>query len=126
MAFNGIWNVYAQENYENFLRAVGLPEDVVKVAKDINPVIEIQQNGNDFVVTSKTAKQSNSNSFSVGKESEITSIGGKKIKVTVNLEGGKLICKSDAFSHTQEVKGDEMVETITVGSATLVRKSKRA
>ncbi|XP_069828617.1 fatty acid-binding protein, liver [Dendropsophus ebraccatus] len=126
MAFNGTWNVYAQENYENFLRAVGLPEDVVKIAKDINPVIEIQQNGNDFVVTSKTAKQTHSNSFTVGKESEITSIGGKKIKVTVHLEGTKLTCKSDAFSHIQEVKGDEMVETITVGSATLVRKSKRA
>ncbi|XP_073428811.1 fatty acid-binding protein, liver [Dendrobates tinctorius] len=126
MAFNGTWNVYAQENYDSFLRAVGLPEDVIKVAKDINPVIEIQQNGNDFVVTSKTPKQSNTNSFTVGQESEITAIGGKKIKVTVNLEGGKLICKSDTFTHIQEVKGDEMVESITVGSATLIRKSKRA
>lgn len=110
MAFSGTWNVYAQENYETFLRAVGLPEDVVKVAKDVNPIIEIQQNGNDFVVTSKTPKHSNSNSFTVGKESEITSIGGKKIKVTVNLEGGRLICSSDKFSHIQEIKGDEMVE----------------
>ncbi|XP_072275426.1 fatty acid-binding protein, liver [Pyxicephalus adspersus] len=126
MAFNGTWNVYAQENYENFLRAVGLPEDIVKVAKDINPVIEIQQNGNDFVVTSKTPKSSQSNTFSVGKEAEITSAGGKKFKVTVNLEGGKLTCKSDKFTHVQEVNGDEMVEQITIGSTTLVRKSRRA
>ncbi|KAG9492746.1 fatty acid-binding protein, liver-like [Eleutherodactylus coqui] len=126
MAFNGTWNVYSQENYDSFLRAVGLPEDIIKVAKDINPIIEIQQNGNDFVVTSKTPKQSHSNSFTVGKESEITAFGGKKMMVLVTLQGGKLICKSDTFSHIQEVKGDEMLETITIGSATLVRKSKRA
>lgn len=29
---------------------------------------------------------------------------------TVNLVGGKLVCKSDKFSHEQEVKGNEMVE----------------
>nr|P0C241.2 RecName: Full=Fatty acid-binding protein, liver; AltName: Full=Fatty acid-binding protein 1; AltName: Full=Liver-type fatty acid-binding protein; Short=L-FABP [Aquarana catesbeiana] len=126
MAFSGIWNVYSQENYEPFLKAVGVPDDIIKVAKDIKPVIEIQQNGNDFVVTLKTPKNSQSNSFTVGQEAEITSAGGKKFKVTVNLEGGKLICKSDTFSHIQEVNGDEMVEQITIGSTTLIRKSKRS
>ncbi|KAM4796781.1 fatty acid-binding protein, liver-like [Rhinophrynus dorsalis] len=125
MAFNGNWQVYSQENYENFLKAVGLPDDIVKVAKDVNPVIEIQQNGDNFVVTSKTPKQSQSNSFTIGKESEITTVGGKKMKVTVNLEGGKLICKSDSFVHIQEVQGNEMVESITIGSTTLTRKSKK-
>ncbi|XP_068125105.1 fatty acid-binding protein, liver-like [Hyperolius riggenbachi] len=126
MAFNGTWNVYHQENYDNFLRAVGLPEDIVKVAKDINPVIEIQQTGNDFVVTSKTPKHSQTNSFTVGKESEVTGVGGKKLKVLVNLEGGKLVSKGENFSHIQEVQGNEMVERITVGSETLIRKSKKA
>ncbi|CAI9555574.1 unnamed protein product [Staurois parvus] len=126
MAFSGTWNVFSQENYENFLKAAGLPDDIVKVAKDVNPVIEIQQNGNDFVVTSKTPKHSQSNSFTVGKEAEITAAGGKKNQVTVQLEGGKLICKSDKFTHIQEVNGDEMVEQISIGSTTLIRKSKRS
>ncbi|XP_075459813.1 fatty acid-binding protein, liver-like [Ascaphus truei] len=125
MSFSGTWQVYAQENYENFLRAVGLPDDIIKIAKDVNPVIEIQQNGDTFVVTSKTPKQSTANTFTVGKESEITTVDGKKIKVTVNLEGGKLICKNDKFSHIQQVRGNEMEETITIGSATLTRKSRK-
>ncbi|KAM4699466.1 fatty acid-binding protein, liver-like isoform 2-T5 [Discoglossus pictus] len=125
MSFSGTWQVYSQENYENFLSAVGLPEEIIKVAKDVNPVIEIQQNGDNFTVTSKTPKQSQTNSFTVGKESEITTVGGKTIKVTVNLEGGKLVCKSDKFSHIQDVQGNEMVETITIGSATLTRRSKK-
>ncbi|XP_053560773.1 fatty acid-binding protein, liver [Bombina bombina] len=125
MVFSGTWQVYSQENYENFLRAVGLTEDIIKVAKDINPIIEIQQNGNNFTVTSKTPKHSQTNYFTIGKESEITSVDGKKLKVTVNLEGGKLICKSDKFSHIQEVHGNEMVETITIGAAVLTRKSRK-
>lgn len=29
---------------------------------------------------------------------------------TVHLANGKLVCKSEKFSHEQEVKGNEMVE----------------
>ncbi|XP_074832629.1 fatty acid-binding protein, liver-like [Carettochelys insculpta] len=123
MSFNGTWQVYAQENYEEVLKALALPDDLIKAAKDIKPVIEIQQNGHNFVVTSKTPKQSVTNSFTIGKEADITTMDGKKIKCTVNLIDGKLVCKSETFSHEQEVKGNEMVEIITVGSATLVRKS---
>nr|XP_033810403.1 fatty acid-binding protein 2, liver-like [Geotrypetes seraphini] len=125
MVFSGTWQVYAQENYEAFLKAVGLPDDVIKIAKDVNPVIEIQQNGNNFVVTSKAPKQSVTNSFTIGKEADITSMDGKKMKCTVYLEDGKLVCRSEKFSHIQEVKGDEMVERLTIGSATLIRKSRR-
>ncbi|XP_043388378.1 fatty acid-binding protein, liver isoform X2 [Chelonia mydas] len=81
MAFNGTWRVYAQENYEEFLKALTLADDLIKVAKDIKPVIEIQQNGNNFVVTSKTPKQSVTNSFTLGKEADITTMDGKKLKV---------------------------------------------
>ncbi|KAJ8289221.1 hypothetical protein COCON_G00018800 [Conger conger] len=125
MAFSGTWQVYAQENIEEFLRAISLPEDVIKVAKDVKPITEIQQNGNDFVVTSKTPRQSVTNSFTIGKEADITTMDGKKLKCTVRMEGGKLICQTDKFSHTQEIKGDEMIESLTMGSTTLIRKSKK-
>ncbi|XP_031596545.1 fatty acid-binding protein 10-A, liver basic [Oreochromis aureus] len=125
MDFSGTWQVYAQENYEEFLRALELPEDVIKVAKDIKPITEIKQSGNDFVITSKTPGKSMTNSFTIGKEADITTMDGRKIKCTVNIEGGKLVCKTDRLHHVQELKGGEMVETMTIGSTTLIRKSKR-
>ncbi|MEQ2211547.1 hypothetical protein XENOCAPTIV_006147, partial [Xenoophorus captivus] len=113
MDLNGTWQVYYQENYEEFLRAMGeknihrstklcsagvctkfawnikhvfysteLPEDVIKMTKDIKPISEIKQTGNDFVITSKTAGKSVTNSFTIGKEAEITTMDGKKLKVT--------------------------------------------
>lgn len=58
-----------------------LPEHVIKMAKDIKPITEIQQKGNDFVVTSKTPGQTVTNSFTIGKEADITTMDGKKLKV---------------------------------------------
>ncbi|KAL0171205.1 hypothetical protein M9458_031516, partial [Cirrhinus mrigala] len=53
---------------------------VIKMAKDIKPVIEIQQSGNDFTITSKTPGKTLTNSFTIGKEAEITTMDGKKLK----------------------------------------------
>nr|XP_020445863.1 fatty acid-binding protein 10-A, liver basic-like [Monopterus albus] len=125
MDFTGTWQVYSQENYEEFLNVMGLTEDVIKMAKDIKPITEIKQNGNDFVVTTKTPGKSVTNSFTIGREAEITTMDGKKVKCTVNLEGGKLVCRTGTFCHIQELKGEEMVETLTKGSTTLIRKSKK-
>lgn len=58
-----------------------LPEDVIKMAKDVKPITEIKQNGNDFVVTSKTPGKTLTNSFTIGKEADITTMDGKKLKV---------------------------------------------
>ena len=58
-----------------------LPADVIKMAKDIKPITEIKQSGNDFVVTSKTPGKTVTNSFTIGKEADITTMDGKKIKV---------------------------------------------
>lgn len=114
MDFSGTWQVYAQENYEEFLKAMGkrrgwvsqaaarvsdvplvwnfsslffteLPADVIKMAKDIKPITEIKQSGNDFVITSKTPGKTVTNSFTIGKESEITTMDGKKLKVCPSL-----------------------------------------
>uniref|UniRef100_A0A8C6WXG9 Fatty acid-binding protein, liver-type n=1 Tax=Neogobius melanostomus TaxID=47308 RepID=A0A8C6WXG9_9GOBI len=125
MAFNGTWQVYVQENYEEFLRAMELPEEVVKMAKDVKPITEIKQSGNDFVITSKTPGKTLTNTFTIGKEADITTMDGKQLKCIVNLEGGKLVCNTGKFHHVQEIKGGEMIETLTMGSTTLVRKSKK-
>lgn len=58
-----------------------LPEDVIKMAKDIKPITEIKQKGNDFVVTSKTPGKTLTNTFTIGKEADITTMDGKKLKV---------------------------------------------
>lgn len=55
------------------------------MAKDIKPITEIKQNGNDFVITSKTPGKTVTNSFTIGKEAEITTMDGKKLKVCLSV-----------------------------------------
>lgn len=58
---------------------------MIKFRKQIKPVFVIEQKGQDFTWTAKTPSSSHVNTFSLGKESEITYINGKKTKVFVAL-----------------------------------------
>ncbi|XP_036070244.1 fatty acid-binding protein, liver [Oryzias melastigma] len=105
MDFSGTWKVYSEENLEEFLKVIGAPEMIVKMRKDVKPVVVIEQNGKDFVYTIKTPMFT---------------------RCIVREENGKLICDADKFTAVREIQGDEMTETITSGSVTFISKSKRA
>lgn len=55
---------------------------VVKMRKEVKPVIVIEQNGKEFTFTVKTPIFTKVHSFSIGKETEMTTADGRKIKVT--------------------------------------------
>uniref|UniRef100_A0AAV2KC90 Uncharacterized protein n=1 Tax=Knipowitschia caucasica TaxID=637954 RepID=A0AAV2KC90_KNICA len=125
MDFSGTWKVYSEENLENFLKAVGAPEMVVKMRREIKPTIIIEQNGKDFTYTIKTPVRTTVNAFSIGKETEITGLDGRRFKCTVREEDGKLITESDKITSVREIQGEDMVEKVTSGSVTFISKSKR-
>lgn len=109
MDFSGTWKVYSEENLEDFLKVIGrnvfylfrdyfpmyayimifffliclqgAPEMVIKMRKEVKPVMVIEQNGKDFTCTTKTPSSTHVSSFSIGKESEITIMDGRKVKV---------------------------------------------
>uniref|UniRef100_A0A3Q0QR56 Fatty acid binding protein 10b, liver basic n=1 Tax=Amphilophus citrinellus TaxID=61819 RepID=A0A3Q0QR56_AMPCI len=114
MDFNGTWKVYSEENLEEFLKIVGAPEMVIKMRKDVKPVIIIEQKGKDFTYTIKTPVFTKVHSFSLGKEIEMMTIDGRKIKCTVREENGKLIAENDKFTSVREIQGDEMIEVGTL------------
>uniref|UniRef100_A0A3Q0QWU5 Fatty acid binding protein 10b, liver basic n=1 Tax=Amphilophus citrinellus TaxID=61819 RepID=A0A3Q0QWU5_AMPCI len=124
MDFNGTWKVYSEENLEEFLKIVGAPEMVIKMRKDVKPVIIIEQKGKDFTYTIKTPVFTKVHSFSLGKEIEMMTIDGRKIKCTVREENGKLIAENDKFTSVREIQGDEMIEVGSEGGKRLKRESK--
>ncbi|XP_074542796.1 fatty acid-binding protein, liver [Halichoeres trimaculatus] len=125
MDFSGTWQVYDEENVEEFLRTIGAPEIIIKMRKDKKPVIVIEQNGQNFTCTIKTPVVTKVHSFTIGKETEMTAVDGRKFKCTVREEDGKLITESEKFTSVREICGDEMVETMTAGPVTFISKSKR-
>uniref|UniRef100_H2LU71 Fatty acid binding protein 10b, liver basic n=2 Tax=Oryzias latipes TaxID=8090 RepID=H2LU71_ORYLA len=110
MDFSGTWKVYSEENLEAFLKVIGAPEMIVKMRKDVKPVVVIEQNGKDFVYTIKTPMFTRVYSFTLGQETEIPSVDGRKVKCIIREENGKLIGEADKFTSVREIRGDEMTE----------------
>ncbi|KAG1929634.1 fatty acid-binding protein, liver [Pimephales promelas] len=125
MDFSGSWKLCEQENPEAFLRAISAPEIYIKMMKEVKPLTTIEQNGEEFSICVKTALRSHTNTFTIGTETEFNIMDGKKIKATARLIDGKIVIESDKFTHVREIQGEEMIETLTAGSATLVRRSRR-
>uniref|UniRef100_A0A3Q3WXU4 Uncharacterized protein n=1 Tax=Mola mola TaxID=94237 RepID=A0A3Q3WXU4_MOLML len=123
MDFSGTWRVHSEENLEDFLKVV---EMVIKMRKDVKPVVVIEQNDKLFTFTVKTPVCTHVHSFSIGKESEITTVDGSKFKCTVREENGKLIAETDKFTSVREIQGDNMVEVNKSTNLTWQKKKKSA
>ncbi|KAM6959058.1 fatty acid-binding protein, liver-like [Aplochiton taeniatus] len=110
MDFNGKWKIYFEDNLEEFLKAMALPDMLIKMSKNVKPVTEIEQDGDHFTVKVQTPLRSHVNLITVGKETEVTALDGRKMKCAARFENGKLICQTEKFIHTREIQGEEMVE----------------
>lgn len=67
----------------------GVPEMVVKMREEVKPVFVIEQNGKDFTCKMKTPTCTAVHSFTLGKESEMTALDGRKFKV---IQASKSSC----------------------------------
>lgn len=69
---------------------LGLPDELIQKGKDIKSISEIEVNGDDYKVTVTTGPKVMVNSFTIGKEAELNTISGEKLKVGTDLSSVKL------------------------------------
>uniref|UniRef100_A0A8D1QR66 Cytosolic fatty-acid binding proteins domain-containing protein n=2 Tax=Sus scrofa TaxID=9823 RepID=A0A8D1QR66_PIG len=81
MNFSGKYQVQSQENFEAFMKAVGLPDELIQKGKDIKGTSEIVQNGKHFKLTITTGSKVVQNEFTLGEECEMETLTGEKVKV---------------------------------------------
>ncbi|XP_020788026.1 fatty acid-binding protein, liver-type-like [Boleophthalmus pectinirostris] len=126
MSFSGKYQLESQENFEPFMKAIGLPDELIQKGKDIKSVSEIEENGDHFKVTVTTGSKVLANSFTLGQEAEIESITGEKVKAVVKRDGNKLITSLKGIeSVTELVDANTIVNVLTVGGIQYKRISKR-
>ncbi|XP_040051500.1 fatty acid-binding protein, liver-type [Gasterosteus aculeatus] len=126
MSFTGKYQLETQENFEAFMKAVGLPDDLIQKGKDIKSISEIEENGDNFKVTVTTGSKVLVNTFKIGQEAEIETITGEKVKAVVKRDGNKLtVCLKGMESVTELLDKNTIVNTITLGSIVYKRTSKR-
>ncbi|KAG9270643.1 fatty acid binding protein 1-B.1-like [Astyanax mexicanus] len=126
MSFSGKYQLDSQEGFVPFMKAIGLPDDLIEKGKDIKSTSEIEQNGDHFKVTVTTGTKVLVNSFTVGQEADLETLTGEKIKSVVMKEGNKLkVTLKGIESVTELVDGNTLVNTLTLGNIIYKRTSKR-
>uniref|UniRef100_W5MT08 Fatty acid binding protein 6, ileal (gastrotropin) n=1 Tax=Lepisosteus oculatus TaxID=7918 RepID=W5MT08_LEPOC len=110
MAFTGKYEIESQENYDDFLKHIGIPDDIIEKGRNFKIVTEVEQNGNEFTWSQVYPTKTMSNRFVLDKECEMETMAGKKFKATVTMEGGKISVRFPNYHHTAEVSGDKLVE----------------
>ncbi|KYO45591.1 fatty acid-binding protein, liver [Alligator mississippiensis] len=126
MSFTGKYELQSQENFEPFMKALGLPEEQIEKGKDIKSVSEIVQDGNKFKFTVTTGSKVLQNEFTIGEETEMEMLTGQKVKTIVHLEGNnKLVAELKGLKSVTEIHGDTLTSTLTKGDISYKRISKR-
>ncbi|KFV11840.1 PREDICTED: fatty acid-binding protein, liver [Pterocles gutturalis] len=126
MSFTGKYELQSQENFEPFMKALGVPDDKIQEFKDIKSISEIVQDGNKFKVTMTAGPKVKHTEFTIGEESEIEMLLGEKVKAVVRLEGGnRLVTNLKGMTSVTELNGDIITHSLTLGDITYKRISKR-
>uniref|UniRef100_H3DGZ3 Fatty acid binding protein 1b, tandem duplicate 1 n=1 Tax=Tetraodon nigroviridis TaxID=99883 RepID=H3DGZ3_TETNG len=110
---SGKYQQVSFQNFEPFMKAIGVPDEIIQQIKDIMSFTEIVQNGNDFKITTTTGPKVTVNQFTIGKETEMDAISGEKIKTVFRLEDNKLkVSLKNIESVTELVDPNTLVMTL--------------
>uniref|UniRef100_A0A3P9PLM1 Fatty acid-binding protein, liver-type n=1 Tax=Poecilia reticulata TaxID=8081 RepID=A0A3P9PLM1_POERE len=126
MSFAGKYLLESHENFEAFMKAVGIPDELIQKGKDLKSISEIEETGDDFKVKVTTGSNVITNSFTIGKETELQTLTGDKVMVMVLRDGNKLkVSLKGIESVTELTDANTIVNTLTVGGIVYKRISKR-
>ncbi|XP_001497770.1 fatty acid-binding protein, liver [Equus asinus] len=125
MNFSGKYQLQSQENFEPFMKAVGMSDDLIQKGKDLKETSEIVHNGNHFKITITTGPKVVHHEFTLGEEFELESFTGEKVKAITHMEGDKLVSTIKGIKSVTELKGDIITNTMTLGDIVFKRVSKR-
>ncbi|XP_060894700.1 fatty acid-binding protein, liver-type-like [Labrus mixtus] len=126
MSFSGKYQLESQENFEPFMKAIGLPDELIQKGKNIKSISEIEETGDTFKVTVTIGTKVLVNSFTIGKEAEIETITGEKVKAVVMRDGKSLkVSLKGIESVTELVDENTILNTMTLGSIVYKRTLKR-
>lgn len=117
----GKWKIESSENFEEYMKAIGVPDDKRADAHKLlsvgsNMTQEFKADGDNWTLITCTAAGERSFSFTIGKELDSMTLDGRKMKVVFTIDGDTLIEKQtgDCFECTHIRKGDGNTLTMTL------------
>ncbi|XP_030760275.1 fatty acid-binding protein, adipocyte isoform X2 [Sitophilus oryzae] len=120
------YKLESSENFDEFMKELGVGLVTRKVGNAVSPVVELNKDGEDYVLTSNSTFKNVVLKFKPGVEFDQETPDGRKVKATITVDGntlkevqkgadGKLTTIDRTFSD------DEIKMIMTVGDITATR-----
>lgn len=117
LVYNKKYKLETSENFEEFMKALGVGLLTRKMGNAVSPVIELTKNGDEYTLTSNSTFKNSAITFKLNKEFDEETPDGRHVKSLITQEGNKLIHVQKGDKETKiirEFKPDEVVMTLTV------------
>lgn len=85
--FVGKWKLESSENFDNYMKAVGVGAVMAKIGSTTKPTVIISSNGETYTMRTETTLKSAEISFQIGQEFDETTTDGRKCKSTFTMDG---------------------------------------
>jgi len=126
--FIGKYKLTNSENFDEFLKELGVNFVLRNLAKTSTPVIEISKDDDTYTLKTTTAIKNSEIKFKLGEEFEEARMDGKNVKTKIVADGNKLIQTQFGDKEVtiiREFTPTDLVATCKVGDVTSVRTYKR-
>ncbi|CAO1405331.1 unnamed protein product [Diamesa serratosioi] len=113
------------ENFDEFLKALGVNMIVRKMASTVTSTVQLVDEGSDlFSFNTTSTFRSQSLKFKIGEEFDEETMDGRKVKCVVTFDGNKMIQQqlgNKGVRIVREFTEEELITTCTVGDVTAKR-----
>ncbi|KAK7803613.1 hypothetical protein U0070_014297 [Myodes glareolus] len=89
--FLGTWKLVSSENFEDYMRELGVDFAARNVAGLAKPTVNISLNGEKVSIQTESSFQNTEISFKLGEQFDETTADSRQVKSIITLEGGSMI-----------------------------------
>ncbi|XP_031172093.1 fatty acid-binding protein, brain [Sander lucioperca] len=129
-AFCATWKLVDSENFDEYMKALGVGFATRQVGNVTKPTIIISQEGDKVVVRTQSTFKNTEISFKLGEEFDEATADDRNCKSIVTMEGDKLVHvqKWDGKENklVREIKDGKMVMNLTFEDVHAVRSYEKA
>ncbi|KAM4724073.1 fatty acid-binding protein, brain-like [Anableps anableps] len=129
-AFCGIWKLVDSQNFDDYMKALGVGLATRQVGSVIKPTVMISMNGNKVVVKTLSTFRNTELSAKLGEEFDETTPDDRHVKTTFTMEGDKFVqvqrWDGKETKFVRKIQDGNMVLTLTFGDVTSIRTYQKA
>nr|CAH0105585.1 unnamed protein product [Daphnia galeata] len=128
MSFVGKWKLTTQENFDEYMKAIG-NKVCIMLAKAATPQVEYSADGDNWTIVT-TGLRDTTVKCKMGVEQDDETTDGRKVKTIYTLESPTKMVQKEKWDGKEatlvrEVHGDELKVTITLDGVVCTRNYKR-